>query len=341
MCHCAASFDPSDVGRAVEMAELVCPSCGADLDERAQSIRCTGCRRSFPIVAGIADLRLAPDRYLSFHDDRRKAERLESVVGSAMDVVDAYWSMTPEVPRGLAATYRRSASRSVERGSAVVHRFGRRPIGSTLLDVGCGTGGLAVAAAQRGFTTTGIDVALRWLVICRRLAADHGVDVRFIAADGAISPFRREAFTVVTCIETIEHAADPRGTLNGSLALAQHAYLAVVANRFSLVPDPTLGLAFAGYLPRRYAPTYVGARRGTRSAFYAPPSLMELATWLGPDAPERGRRPMITSSPLPPVGSDASIARRTAAQLHDRIVGSGAEPLVRMVTPMLSVAWQS
>lgn len=323
------------------VVELVCPACGGDLDVRSESIRCVDCLRSYPVVVGIPDLRLFPDRYLSLADDRAKAERLDAVPGSALDVIDAYWSMTPEVPPSLAAAYRSSASRTVERGAAVIDRLSPATIGASLLDVGCGTGGLVVAAALRGYDATGIDIALRWLVVCRRLAADHDVDVRFAAADGAAAPFPPRSFDTVTCVESIEHSADRRGLLHGSMALADREYHAVVANRFSTVTDPTFGLALVGYLPRSWAAAYVRARRGTSASFYVPPSLSELGSWLGPDDSRPARRAQISSSRLPSVDADDPRIRRYAVALHDHMVGSRIEPLIRPVAPMLAVRWRS
>lgn len=315
--------------------ELVCPACASELIERA-SYECSTCRRSYPVVAGILDLRLAPDRYLSLADDRRKAERIAAIDGTAADLVEAYWAMTPEVPPNLAASYRKNAAWSVGRGAAVVDRLQAMSTNS-LLDVGCGTGGLVVAAAQRGMQATGIDVALRWLVVCARLAKDHNVSARFISADGSLPPFRLESFDFVTCIETLEHAADPRGTLQRSIALSKVKFLAVSANRFSAAPDPTLNLMMTGFLPRSLAASYVRRRRKTGAVNYAPPSTAEINAWLGPSR-DGAMRTKVTASVLPPVSADASGLRRRGVHFHDQIVNGRLEPFVRMCAPMIEVS---
>lgn len=52
-----------------------------------------------------------------------------------------------------------------------------------LLDVGCGEGKDAVFFARNGYEVTGFDAAVAGLEKAERLAAAHGVDVRFFRAD--------------------------------------------------------------------------------------------------------------------------------------------------------------
>ncbi len=60
--------------------------------------------------------------------------------------------------------------------------------GRTVLDAGCGQGGLAIALAQRGATAvTGIDVSSGSVGVARRAAQDAGVSVRFAVGDAAVS----------------------------------------------------------------------------------------------------------------------------------------------------------
>lgn len=277
--------------------ELVCPVCRQALQAGAGELGCPSCDRVYPIVAGIADLRLQPDRYLDLEADRAKARHLDAVPGTYEDLVRAYWAQTPEVPRALADRYTRAAVEGEAR--AGVHLGRISPVdGRQLLDVGCGTGGLVVAAARRGAQAVGVDIALRWLVVARRRAIDAGVPTTFVAADGGLLPFRAGAFQVVTCIETVEHTSSARDLVQGVLRATTPegcAYI-VTANRFSVAPEPTVGLFGVGYLPRRVAPHYVRWRRQTRYQFFrasTPSGLRALA----------GLRSDVTVGPavLPPV----------------------------------------
>lgn len=83
-------------------------------------------------------------------------------------------------------------------GSLVVDRADPGP-GTTLLDVGCGSGSnIAIPSAQRGAAVVGSDVTPELLEIARRHAADAGVDVEWVEADARELPFEDDRFDRVT-----------------------------------------------------------------------------------------------------------------------------------------------
>jgi SAM-dependent methyltransferase len=306
--------------------------CRTGLAAGAGRFECASCGRAFPVVAGIPDLRIAGDRYLTIAQDRAKAEELALVPGGFAAVVAAYWDRTPEVPAPLAARYTRAMLDGVERGAAHLLELG--PVRGRLLDVGCGAGGLVVAAARAGMAVTGVDVALRWLVVARRRLDEAGVDAQLVAADGALLPFPAGSFDAVTAIEVLEHAADQRAFLHSCLAAAGPggtAYV-VTANRYSLAPEPSVGLWGVGFLPRRLATAYVRRRRRTRFQFVRPLSTGDLRAMLGPDPGVR-----LTAAALPWAPPSASPARRRAQAAFERVRRSGGGALLRPVAPFLEV----
>ena len=52
--------------------------------------------------------------------------------------------------------------------------------GDRVLDVGCGTGSLAVLAAKKGAKVTALDISPHMLALARRKADEHGVEVSFL-----------------------------------------------------------------------------------------------------------------------------------------------------------------
>jgi 2-polyprenyl-6-hydroxyphenyl methylase/3-demethylubiquinone-9 3-methyltransferase len=83
----------------------------------------------------------------------------------------------------------------------------RSPLaGKTALDVGCGAGLLAEPIARLGATTTGLDAAPELIGAAREHAAAMGLAIEYRAGELAALQGR---FDLITCMEVIEHVADP------------------------------------------------------------------------------------------------------------------------------------
>ncbi len=89
----------------------------------------------------------------------------------------------------------------------------RLPPGSSVLDVGCGTGRHAVEFAKRGFSVTGLDLSSGMLGQAALKAAAAGVNVRWVHGDAAASvpvgPFDAVLCLCGAAFTTVDLAADP------------------------------------------------------------------------------------------------------------------------------------
>ncbi len=262
--------EPTEIG-----PPLVCPACRAEVEGAEAAYRCTVCPKQYPILDGIPDFRLFPDRFLSIAEDRAKARR---VIGTAGDrswssgaLLDAYYKLTPEMPTAEAERHR-AREQVEERAGEMTWREIEQSIaeaaapspGTAVLDLGCGTGGLVVAAARRGFAATGVDAALRRLIIARARLREAGVGVRLVCANAEHLPFAEESFGVVAAVDLMEHVAEPaRVFAECRRVITPHGCVYVAGNnRYSWAPEPHVRLWGVGFLPAGLQRAYVRLLRG-------------------------------------------------------------------------------
>jgi 2-polyprenyl-6-hydroxyphenyl methylase/3-demethylubiquinone-9 3-methyltransferase len=100
----------------------------------------------------------------------------------------------------------------------------RTPLeGKSALDVGCGAGLLTEPLARLGAKVTGIDASAQLIAVAREHAAAMGLGIDYRAGDVQALDGQ---FDLVTCMEVVEHVADPG------------AFIKALANR--LAPDGLL-----------------------------------------------------------------------------------------------------
>jgi SAM-dependent methyltransferase len=83
-----------------------------------------------------------------------------------------------------------------EVGGGIVRRVGVGA-GDDVLDVACGTGNAAIAAAEAGARVTGLDLTPELFVRGRERAAKAGVEIEWVEGDAESLPFPDESFDVV------------------------------------------------------------------------------------------------------------------------------------------------
>jgi ubiquinone/menaquinone biosynthesis C-methylase UbiE len=255
---------PRDIG----LPGFRCPVCKGPLDEHQEppAYSCTACKQTYPIISGIADFRVWPDPYIGRADDWAKGLRVwREANGRFAAMLETYWRLTPDVPATMAARFIRYALVGAARGHSRCKRVGRvrgRVLGQTdiLLDIGCGSGGLVVAASKQVRAVVGVDIAARWLVVARAQLEESGVrNALLVCACAEHLPFADGTFTVAVANDVLEHCQDqPQFLRELRRTLMQHGLLLLsTQNRWSLRGEPHVRLWGVGLLPRRWMARYV------------------------------------------------------------------------------------
>ena len=260
---------------------FVCPACQGPVTEASAAFACAACGRRYPVVAGIADFRLAPDPWISLEDDRAKGCRLQEVTAGAdfETTVRAYWQMTPSTEASVAARFIDHVLGATPRTREWLERVvpeAMAPVGPWL-DLGCGTADMAEAAPP-GQTVIGIDVAFRWLIAARTRLRAAGRPAWLVCCNAEHLPFPARAFARVLSLGLLEHSVDPHPVFaEAARVLVPGGRVAMRSvNRFSLLSEPHVGVWGVGFVPRPWADGYVRWRSGQRYLHHRPVSAGEL-----------------------------------------------------------------
>lgn len=244
--------------------EICCPHCRGELEKpRSDALVCCNCGREFPVLLGIPDLRIFPDPYIGFEEDRAKALRL----GEHFDkfdfagFVDFYYANTSVVPPQHARLYTRGLMAAPVRAESWLAEWeamsGADPA-AALLEIGCGTAPLLLAAKQYE-VRVGVDIAFRWLVVGKKRLAEAGLDLPLICACAEALPLRDSSFDRVIADSTIEHLRDQRQGLAEARRVLRPGgrFFLATPNRFSLGPDPHTGVWAGSWLPQSWTAAIV------------------------------------------------------------------------------------
>ena len=103
-----------------------------------------------------------------------------------------------------------------------IQRHSEGLFGKQILDVGCGGGILSESMARQGAHVLGLDMGKEPLQVARLHALESGVEVTY--RQGTVEALAEELpgrFDVVTCMEMLEHVADPASVVRACARLAK------------------------------------------------------------------------------------------------------------------------
>jgi ubiquinone/menaquinone biosynthesis C-methylase UbiE len=168
----------------------------------------------------------------------------------------------------------------------------------TVLDVGCGTGFLAMRMAELGHTTVGIDLAEEMLAAARRKAKSSGLPVTFRRGDAEAPPPDGAPYDVILERHVIWTLPQPREAMHAWKALLKPGGLLILIEGMFAMSDRTVypqlepHLPLFGGRPAQELAALLEAAGFTQTAVRP---LMDAALWL--ETPTRprfmvtGRRP--------------------------------------------------
>jgi SAM-dependent methyltransferase len=276
---------PTTPRQAEEALAYVCPLCKGELTASAEAYACPACQRRYPIVWGIPDFRIFPDPYIGIDDDHRKGLRLAERydTADARALMEFYWSITLDTPAELAQRYMRHDLAGEARGRAMLaglegelgREFGAR---ETILELGCRTGGLLAAAAERGGKVVGIDIAFRWLVVAKKRLQQQGLHGQLACCCAQYLPFKPRQFDLVIGGNILEHSREQGRIFTEARRVLRPRgmFHIVTVNRYSLAGEPHVGLWGVGFLPRRWMNPYVRWRKAVAYEHVRLLSVLEL-----------------------------------------------------------------
>ncbi|MGB9723216.1 MAG: methyltransferase domain-containing protein [Chloroflexia bacterium] len=158
------------------------------------------------------------------------------------------------------------------------------PAGRTVLDLGAGMGGFAVAMAWEGAHVFALEYHEDYCQITRLRGRRYGLDLPIVRAAGEALPFPADSFDWVCCWDVLEHVQNPQAVLAEAYRVLHPGgvLLLTVMNRWAFY-DPHYHLPGINWLPRPWAEALIrrlGRGKG-RAAFSDRQALSEMHyfTW--------------------------------------------------------------
>ena len=128
--------------------------------------------------------------------------------------------------------------------------------GQKVLDLGTGTGVLPRHMARHGALFTGLDLSESQIAQARRLTAEAGLDIPYVAASAEEAAFPDGSFDVVTACQCFIYFDKERALPNIHRMLAAHGRFAVAS--MGWLPDESDVARASERLVLRYNPAWTG-----------------------------------------------------------------------------------
>lgn len=213
-------------------------------------------------------------------------------------------------------------------GETVAAAERRRPLdGAALVDLACGTGSAALAAAGRGAVVTGVDLTPELIAIAESKALSAGHDVTWVAADASETTLPDAAFDTAVSnmgvifvepgrqVEEISRLLKPGGTL------AISAWVRSAANPFF---DPIVAVLGAppdrGFTPDQWGDPAIATER--LAANFTDVEIDDGALTWAFDTLDAARNFLVHESPM-----HVDLFARLDGDQHDRLLAAFTDAL--------------
>jgi 2-polyprenyl-3-methyl-5-hydroxy-6-metoxy-1,4-benzoquinol methylase len=134
--------------------------------------------------------------------------------------------------------------------------------GQRVLDIGCGTGNAALAAARRGALATGVDQARGLLEVARSRARDADLEVEFMEGDAGDLRIAHGQFDVALSVFGVIFASDAGPAAQGMIEAVRPGGVIVFT---TWLPEGPIAAA-GGSFGRRCRPAMPRSPAGTSRA---------------------------------------------------------------------------
>ncbi len=232
-------------------------------------LECGPCARQFPVVCEVPDLRLEAPTWIDYETDRSRAliiDELASAKGVETAIYDVFRHSRKFSHEK--STYRvKQVYASIERCTDQLQTWLAATVQlGPIVDLGCGPGQMSAAAAGQDRQIAGIDVSIEWLTIAKHLIRAYGGEPQLAAGLAEALPIKSNSLGALVSLDVIEHVGGQQAYANEiARVLGPNGRFAITTpNRFSLSPEPHVGVWGVGYLPVPWQAPWVKLASGSQ-----------------------------------------------------------------------------